>query len=192
MGSWVRSIETELLNRRVLCKQILKTPPTPSPQYPEVRFPRNKTFCIPWDRLTTTLPYKHPLFTSICTVFVISTRFTFLSVWHSSTFLGLKIYGFPTHSPLYCRLTNHLSFFLSTWSNHLNIVSLIFSCTSLSHYTSPSEDNSLFYRFFLYLSHPIQDFPSKQNAHYIYTSYSTPQFRCYTLTPLTTHPHAKL
>src|SRR5678815_709253 len=63
-----------------------------------------------------------------------STKLTFLSFKHSFTdsilfFFGLPAGRFPTHSPQYIRLANRLPFILSTWPNHLNILSFILSFT---------------------------------------------------------------
>src|SRR5678816_2820259 len=70
----------------------------------------------------------------LCTFLLYSAKLTFLSSSHSFTysihfFFGLPAGRFPTHSPLYTRLTNRLSFILSTCPNHLNVLSLILSFT---------------------------------------------------------------
>src|SRR5678816_1818960 len=69
-----------------------------------------------------------------CTFILASAKLTFLSFRHSFTDsiyfrFGLPAGRFPTHSPLYIRLTNRLSFILSTLPNHLNILSFILSFT---------------------------------------------------------------
>src|SRR5678815_4178885 len=59
-----------------------------------------------------TKPRHSPL---LCTFILASAKLTFLSFRHSFTdsihfFFGLPAGWFPTHSPLYIRLTNRLSF----------------------------------------------------------------------------------
>src|SRR5678815_1392107 len=63
-----------------------------------------------------TIP-RHSLL--LCTFILASAKLTFLSFRHSFTdsihfLFGLPAGRFPTHSPLYFRLTNRLSFILST------------------------------------------------------------------------------
>src|SRR5678815_5350131 len=83
-----------------------------------------------------TIP-RHSLL--LYTFLLASTKLKFLSFKHSFTdlihfFFGLPAGRFPTHSPLYIRLTNRLSFILSSFilssfPNHLNILSFILSFT---------------------------------------------------------------
>src|SRR5678816_4340371 len=70
----------------------------------------------------------------LCTFILASAKLTPLSFRHSFTdsihfFFGLPAGRFPTHSPLYIRLTNRLSFILSIRPNHLNVLSFILSFT---------------------------------------------------------------
>src|SRR5678816_3948376 len=78
-----------------------------------------------------TKPRQSPL---SCTFILASAKLTFLPFRHSfpdstHSLLGLPAGQFPTHSPLYIRLTNRLSFILSICPNHLNILSFILSFT---------------------------------------------------------------
>src|SRR5678816_545356 len=70
----------------------------------------------------------------LCTFLLASAKLSFLSSRHSFSesihfFFGLPSGRFPTHSPLYIRLTDRLSSILSTQPNHLNILSIILSIT---------------------------------------------------------------
>src|SRR5678816_329361 len=103
----------------------------------------------------------------LCTFILASAKLTFLSFRHSFTdsihfFYGLSAGRFPTHSPLCIRLTNRLSFILSTSPNHLNVLSFILSFTPF--FTS---HNSLI-RSFLILS--ILLTPSTPLSCLLYTS----------------------
>src|SRR5678815_4110382 len=85
----------------------------------------------------------------LCTFILSSAKLTFLSFRHSFTdsihfLFGLPAGRFPTHSPLYIRLTNRLSFILSTIPNHLNILSFILSFTPFF-----TPHNSLIYLFLI-------------------------------------------
>src|SRR5678815_2214101 len=78
-------------------------------------------------------PHTKPRHSLLLYTFILaSAKLTFLSFRHSFTdsihfLFGLPAGRFPTHSPLYIRLTNRLSSILYTLQIHLNVLSFILS-----------------------------------------------------------------